>query len=57
MLEVAHMCPCDPVQVGGTINLDFDEYGRLLGVEVLAADVKLPQYLLDAAERIGTEDA
>ena len=50
--KVARMYPCDPVEVGGMINLDFDEDGRLLGVEVLAASSKLPRYLLDVAERI-----
>ncbi|MEV0414942.1 DUF2283 domain-containing protein [Streptomyces sp. NPDC050448] len=33
----SHMYPCDPVDVGGMINLDFDEHGRLIGIEVLAA--------------------
>ncbi|TMR03452.1 DUF2283 domain-containing protein [Actinomadura soli] len=50
--RVAHMYPCDPVEVGGMINLDFDEDGRLIGIEVLAANKKLPQRLIDAAERI-----
>ncbi|MER7009693.1 DUF2283 domain-containing protein [Dactylosporangium sp. NPDC000555] len=50
--KVARMHPCDPVEVGGMINLDFDEKGCLIGIEVLAASSKLPQYLLDAAERI-----
>jgi len=42
------MYPCDPVEVGGMINLDFDENGRLVGVEVLAASSKLPQYTREA---------
>ena len=50
--RVARMYPCDPVEVGGMINLDFDENGRLIGVEVLAARTKLPQCLLDQAERL-----
>ncbi|MFB9932204.1 DUF2283 domain-containing protein [Amycolatopsis halotolerans] len=49
---VARMYPCDPVEVGGMINLDFDEGGRLIGVEVLAARSKLPAHILDSAERI-----
>jgi uncharacterized protein YuzE len=53
--KVARMYPCDPVDVGGMINLDFDGDGRLVGVEVLAASSKLPQYLLDAAERLDVE--
>lgn len=55
--KVARMYPCDPVEVGGMINLDFDENGRLVGIEVLAASLKLPQYLLDIAERLDIEDA
>ncbi|MET8290420.1 MULTISPECIES: DUF2283 domain-containing protein [Streptomyces] len=53
----AHMYPCDPVDVDGMINLDFDEQGRLIGIEVLAADSKLPTYLLESAERLDTEGA
>ena len=44
--------PCDPIDVDGMINLDFDEHGRLIGIEVLAASSKLPEYLLESAERI-----
>ncbi|MGW6418130.1 DUF2283 domain-containing protein [Streptomyces sp. NPDC055055] len=51
-VKVAHMYPCDPVDVDGMINLDFDEQGRIVGIEVLAADSKLPEYLLQSAERI-----
>ncbi|RBQ21870.1 DUF2283 domain-containing protein [Spongiactinospora rosea] len=48
----AWMYPCDPVAVDGMINLDFDESGRLIGVEVLGARSKLPAHLLDSAERL-----
>ena len=48
--RVATMYPCDPHEVDGMINLDFDEDGRLLGIEILAASSKLPHYLLDQAE-------
>lgn len=50
--KVARMYACDPVEVGGMINLDFDADGRLVGIEVLAASSKLPQHLLDVAERL-----
>lgn len=53
--KAAHMYPCDPVQVDGMINLDFDEQGRLIGIEVLAASSKLPKYLLESAERLDAE--
>ncbi|WP_433270827.1 DUF2283 domain-containing protein [Actinosynnema sp. CS-041913] len=55
--KVARMYPCDPVEVGGMINLDFDEEGRLVGIEVLAASSKLPRHLLDAAERLDVDGA
>jgi uncharacterized protein YuzE len=44
------MYACDPVSVGGVINLDFDAEGRLVGIEVLAARSKLSAYILDSAE-------
>ncbi|MFF2014110.1 DUF2283 domain-containing protein [Streptomyces sp. NPDC058195] len=48
----SRMYPCDPVEVGGMINLDFDEQGRLIGIEVLAANSKLPEYLLESSEHL-----
>lgn len=43
---VAKTYPCDPAEVGGMINLDFDDAGRLVGVEVLDASKLLPRELL-----------
>ena len=40
---VARTYPCDPSQVNGMINLDFDADGRLVGIEVLDASKKLPK--------------
>lgn len=37
---------CDPVEVQGQIHLDFDESGRLTGIEILDASKKLPTSLL-----------
>lgn len=54
--KVAHMYPCDPIDVDGMINLDFDESMRVVGIEVLAARTKVPQYLLDQAERLDVDD-
>ncbi|MGW8327479.1 DUF2283 domain-containing protein [Streptomyces sp. NPDC055808] len=51
------MYPCDPAGVDGMINLDFDEQGRLIGIEVLAADSKLPEYLLESSARLDAGDA
>ncbi|MFJ4837704.1 DUF2283 domain-containing protein [Streptomyces sp. NPDC088746] len=53
----ARMYPCDPVGVGGMINLDFDDQGHVIGIEFLAASSKLPQYLLQSAERLDVEGA
>ncbi|MGI5419256.1 DUF2283 domain-containing protein [Actinomadura luteofluorescens] len=49
---VAYTYPCDPIDVEGVINLDFDKEGRVLGIEILGASSKLPAYLLDAAGRL-----
>ncbi len=41
--------PCDPIDVNGMINLDFDASGRLIGLEVLDARAKLaPEFLMEA---------
>ena len=53
--RVARMYPCDPIQVEGMINLDFDETNHLIGIEILAAKSKLPEYLLEMAEQIGRD--
>ncbi len=42
--------PCDPVQVGGMINLDFDSEGRLIGVEILGATSKLRPSFISALD-------
>ena len=55
--KVARMYPCDPAEVGCMINLELDEGRCLVGIEVLAASSKLPQYLLDLAERLDIEGA
>ena len=43
---VARTYSCDPMQVDGMINLDFDADGRLVGVEVLDASKKLPESVI-----------
>lgn len=35
--------PCDPIEVNGEINLDFDKDGKLIGIEVMDAIKKLPK--------------
>jgi uncharacterized protein YuzE len=51
-IRVARTVPCDPSETNAEINLDFDEDGRLLGIEVLDASRHLPKDLLDTADRI-----
>ncbi|MQY05914.1 DUF2283 domain-containing protein [Actinomadura macrotermitis] len=48
------MYPCDPIAVGGMINLDFDREGRVIGIEILDARSMLSPYLIEAAERLDT---
>lgn len=51
--EAAKTYPCDPTEVSGMINLDFNAADQLIGIEVLGASKRLPKALLDAAEVIG----
>ncbi|MFJ4188807.1 DUF2283 domain-containing protein [Kitasatospora sp. NPDC089509] len=53
----SHTYPCDPVAVDGMINLDFDDQGRLIGIEILDARAKLPAYMLDSAEHLDADGA
>jgi uncharacterized protein YuzE len=41
---------CDSAETKAEINLDFDGAGRLIGIEVLDASLKLPSEILDLAE-------
>ena len=51
--EVKYTYCCDEEKVKGSINLDFDTSGRLIGIEVLRAHEKLPPELLRSAQIIG----
>ncbi len=44
--DAARTYACDPEEVRGQIQLDFDESGRLIGIEVLDASHLLPKALL-----------
>ena len=44
---------CDPVEVDGEINLDFNATGRLMGIEILDASQMLSPELLNKAQVIG----
>ena len=43
--------PCDPLEVHGMINLDFDENDVLVGLEVLDASKRLSAAILALAEQ------
>ena len=51
--EVTKTYPCDPAEISGMINLDFNAANELIGVEVLGASKRLPSQLLESAEIIG----
>lgn len=51
---VASTYMCDPREVQGMINLDFDADGRLVGIEVLDASFRLPPEAL-ATSRSASE--
>lgn len=51
--HVSNTYLCDPSEINGMINLDFDEDGMLIGIEVLGADKFLHNKLLDMADIIG----
>jgi uncharacterized protein YuzE len=40
---------CDPEEVGGQIQLDFDDAGQLIGIEVLDASHLLPADVLKSS--------
>ena len=44
---------CDPKEINGMINLDFDAEGRLWGIEILDASKKLSKDILDFSEQNG----
>ena len=48
--EVKKTYACDPTEVNGQINLDFDSSGRLIGIEVLDASQLLPAPLLEGSQ-------
>lgn len=45
-IRVHHTYCCDPSEVNGMINLDFDKEGKLVGIEVIDASKKLPLDIL-----------
>jgi uncharacterized protein YuzE len=44
--QVEKTYACDPAEIGGQIQLDFDETGKLIGIEVLNASKLLPAAML-----------
>jgi uncharacterized protein YuzE len=51
--QVAKTVPLDPAAINGEINLDFDDAGRLIGIEVLGASKRLPETLISRLARLG----
>ena len=50
---VKRTCPCDILETGVQVNLDFDDSGRILGIEILDASARLPREILAEAKIIG----
>ena len=50
---VKKTCPCDALETGVQVNLDFDDSGRILGIEILDASIRLPKEILAEAKIIG----
>ncbi len=48
--NIAKTYLCDTREINGMINLDFDDDGRLLGVEIMDARSKLPLEVLKQFE-------
>jgi uncharacterized protein YuzE len=47
--KVAKTYSCNPLEVEGMINLDFDKNGTLIGIEVMDASQKLAEEVLSKA--------
>lgn len=47
---VASTYLCDPREVHGMINIDFDADGRIVGIEVMDASKRLPSETLKASD-------
>ena len=52
---VAQTYCCDPQEIDGMINLDFDSAGRLLGIELIPARSYLSTDFLLAAEQLAEQ--
>ncbi len=50
---VKRTCPCDVLETGAQVNLDFDGSGKILGIEILGASARLPKEVLEEAKIIG----
>lgn len=53
-LKVNSTYSCDPSEINGEINLDFDSMGKLIGIEILNASNKLNNEILKISEKLWT---
>jgi uncharacterized protein YuzE len=51
----AFMYPCDPSEINGLINLDFNKEGKLIDIEILGASKFLPTEILENAQVISRD--
>ena len=49
--EVKKTYTCNNVEIEGIINLDFDNKMKLIGIEILGAESKLPSVLLEKLKK------
>lgn len=45
---VARTYSCDPREIGGIVNLDLDQDGRIIGIEILGLSTLVRTSVLDA---------
>jgi uncharacterized protein YuzE len=54
--KISFTYPCDPNEIEGMINLDFDQDKRIVGIEILGASARAPKELMDRTELQKTKE-